>query len=593
MSPVQTINGIPVVEALLNATANGLHQDPDANWNQLFASLGTAMPFYNSLVNYPGPTTELSFANDTTRTYNNTATVNKGFANMTIETGEDMYQNFCLAPDLPSLAAPAPAPDDSKSQAVLPIPGFPYPEFADPLGIFTGYFLNDTGFEDVAVLRITGFQPPASAAQGWSEAVQKMVQDFLAASTEKGRHKLILDLQNNDGGSVTLSADLFAQLFPGYPTVAKVNRRAHLGWELISKAVGQDVLDLQTAKQDTNGSIMLNLDQLSFQFMDQAWPLAFEADGKHFEDWKAYYGPVQHHNGNTTRFFQTDLADERQTFSSANDIGLIVSGANNRTNMQASPFQPENVIVLSNGMCGSTCTTFAERLKNTAGVQFIVVGGRPQTGPMQAIGSVKGSVVATSVLGPQLYFPYLQVAFANMSEKEYAERVQGTKWEAFANSTSTTLRLSAGAFNTHNQFRVGDDTEVPLHHVYEAADCRLWPTWEMLYDPVFLWNRVANVAFKERQETQFNSQWCVPGSTGHPTSIGGGLEKGKLGPQTPPKNAKFSTEGWELTSKVLDGRVQYRPDGPEAKEFRQVCDGYDGEDWLFKAMCAGVDAGRS
>lgn len=593
MSPVQTINGVPVVEALLNATATGLHQDPDANWNQLLANLGTATPFYNTLTTYPGPTTELSFANGTTRTYNNTAKVSKSFANITIETAEDMYQNFCLPPDPASVAAPAPTSDESKSQPVLPIPGYPYPDMADPLGIFTGYFLNDTSFEDVAILRITAFQPPGNAMQGWSEAVQKTVQDFLAASTEKGRHKLILDLQNNDGGSVTLSADLFAQLFPGFPTVAKNNRRAHLGWELISKAVGQDVLDLQTAKEGTNGSIMMNLDQLSLGFMDQAWPLAFDADGDHFKNWEAYYGPVQHHNGNTTRFFQADIADARQTLSSADDVGLIVSGTNNRTNMQASPFRPENVIVLSNGMCGSTCTTFAERLKNIAGVQFIVVGGRPQTGPMQAIGSVKGSVVATSTPGLDLSFPYLQVALANMSEQEYADRAQGTKWEAFAQSANATSRLSAGTFNTHNQFRVGDDTETPLHHVYEAADCRLWPTWEMLYDPVFTWNRVANIAFKERQGTSFeNSQWCVAGSTGHPTSIGGGLEKGKLGPQTPPENAKFSTRGWELTSKVLDGRVQYRPDGPEAKEFRQECDGYDGEDWLFKAMCGGVDAGH-
>lgn len=500
MSPVQSFNGVPVVQALLNATTSGIHQDPDANWNQLFPNLGTANAFYNTFFNYPGPTTELSFANGTTRTYNNSATVNKPFANMTLETEEDMYQNLCLPPDMASPAAQAQASDESKSQPVLPIPGYPFPEYTDPLGTFAGYFLNDTGFEDVAVLRITAFQPlgtaPATAAQGWSEAVQKMVQDFLAASTEKGRHKLILDLQNNDGDTVTLSADLFAQLFPGFQTVAKVNRRAQLGWELISKAVKQDVLDLQTAGEGTTGSIKLNLDQLSLQFMDQAWPLAFDADGNHFEDWEAYYGPVQHHNGNSTRFFQTDLPDKRQTFSSASDVGLIVSGTNNRTNMQASPFRPENVTVLSNGMCGSTCTTFAERLKNIAGVQFIAVGGRPQTGPMQAIGSVKGSVVSTSALGPELYFPYLQLALANMSEAEYAERVQGTKWETFAESTDTTRRLSATAFNTHNQFRVGDDTEVPLHHVYEAADCRLWPTWEMLCDPIFTWTRVATVAFK-------------------------------------------------------------------------------------------------
>ena len=169
-----------------------------------------------------------------------------------------------------------------------------------------------------------------------------------------------------------------------------------------------------------------------------------------------------------------------------------------------------------------------------------------------------------------------------MSAEEHADRVQDTKWENFTDSPASLRILESGAFNTHNQFRVGDGTETPLHHVYEAADCRLWPTWEMMYDPIFLWNRVATVAFKERQGMQFDSPWCVQGSTGHPTSIGGGWEKGTLGPQTPPANAPFTAEGWELTSKVLDGRVQYRPDGPEAKEFRNACDGYDGGGLAFQ-----------
>ena len=265
----------------------------------------------------------------------------------------------------------------------------------------SGYFLNDTGFEDVAVLRVSKFQPPSTASPlGFAEGFQKTVQDFLAACTERGRHKLVLDIQHNDGGVVTVSADLFTQLFPGLPTVAKTNRRAHLGWELISRAVGEDVLTLEVAGEGVNGSIAMTLDQLSFSFMDSAWPLALDLDGKHFENWESYYGPSERHSENTTRFFQTDLADRRQTLQEP--MGLVVGGTNNRTDTPVSPFRPEDVIVLSNGLCGSTCTTFAERLKNIVGVQSIAIGGRPHTGPMQAIGSVKGSVVVTAQVGLQL-----------------------------------------------------------------------------------------------------------------------------------------------------------------------------------------------
>ncbi len=101
-----------------------------------------------------------------------------------------------------------------------------------------------------------------------------------------------------------------------------------------------------------------------------------------------------------------------------------------------------------------------------------------------------------------------------------------------------------GRVNLINNIRVGDSSITPLHFVYEAADCRIWYTKEMLSDPNFLWNRVASIALNNNG-TRFNSPLCIGGSTGQPTSLSGGEKNStnSLGPQTPPAGVKSSVAG--------------------------------------------------
>lgn len=79
-----------------------------------------------------------------------------------------------------------------------------------------------------------------------------------------------------------------------------------------------------------------------------------------------------------------------------------------------------------------------------------------------------------------------------------------------------TGRLSSAAINYRNNYRRGDATDTPLQFVKDYADCRLWYTMPMLYDPVAVWDAVVDVMWKGGE--------CVPGSTGYGnvSSIGGG-----------------------------------------------------------------------
>jgi hypothetical protein len=64
--------------------------------------------------------------------------------------------------------------------------------------------------------------------------------------------------------------------------------------------------------------------------------------------------------------------------------------------------------------------------------------------------------------------------------------------------------------------RHNDASKTPLQFVYEAADCRMWYTLPMITDVTMVWKRVVDGMFKNN-----GTRLCVPGSTGHKSSISG------------------------------------------------------------------------
>lgn len=71
--------------------------------------------------------------------------------------------------------------------------------------------------------------------------------------------------------------------------------------------------------------------------------------------------------------------------------GFNLTGTGNRSNPPPALFKPENVVLLTDGTCGSTCTIFSYLMIFQANVTTISVGGRPQVGPMQSVGGVEVS----------------------------------------------------------------------------------------------------------------------------------------------------------------------------------------------------------
>jgi hypothetical protein len=182
------------------------------------------------------------------------------------------------------------------------------------------------------------------------------------------------------------------------------------------------------------------------------------------------------------------------------------------------------MILLTDGQCSSSCTTFSHMMKWQGKVKSITMGGRPQTGPIQYIGGVKGSQVfnlPNLMLAVDGFYQFADdgsIKTANKTDLktlfELGEYVQ----------LRSSAPVGAGAteavtFNLENSIAEGDASTTPLQFVYEAADCRLWWQAGDLLDATNLWSRVAANAFGLNGTKIFGQ--CVEGSTNAPSSLSG------------------------------------------------------------------------
>jgi hypothetical protein len=390
-SPITSIDGIDVVTFMVASSLILNIQDPDASYNTGFFELAqyTILPGNTGLFAfstlYPGANTTFAFANGSSASIPNDAAVIVDLSSIT--NGDDMYSAFCTPTSVGAAASSTATSSIHKRQAstvipsstasVVPAPtspGYPYPVVKHSANLVAGYFLNDTGNENVAVLSIPSY---SADLPGQELEFQNVVQSFLAAAQQGGKTKLIIDLQANPGGIVDLGLDTFAQLFPSMRPNTQGNMVSNVGQDVIGRTLSNVEAGAKTPAARNNDFVA--------QWTVQA---DVSLNGTGFSSWDDLIGPVHRHGGNFTNLFQLNYSNEAVTDNSQD--GIIITGTNNRTDF-TQVFNASDMILLYDGSCASTCTVFSELMKTLAGVQSIAVGGRPQLAAMQGVGGVKGS----------------------------------------------------------------------------------------------------------------------------------------------------------------------------------------------------------
>ncbi|KAK5714801.1 hypothetical protein LTR17_017048 [Elasticomyces elasticus] len=503
-SVVTQINGVDT-ETWLNefAALNPWDHDPDANYNNVFLNIPLAVSSlggrgsYQAGYVYQGDDTVLTFANGSTRHIETYARTSCSLSGVT--DGPSFVQRCITEPSQSeSQKRTVTKRQESAStvttqNAYTPVPtadpSLPRPTYYPQPFVITsdislaGYF--PPGQPDVVVVACPNLGPENNFE------FQSAFRSVLATAKSAGKSKLILDIRGNGGGNVVDGYDMFKQLFPSATPYGATNLAA-FG---LTNAIGEVVTHQVAVGNETD-------DQLG-ALTDYDVAENLEIPLTDFDSWADFYGPEFRNGGNFTKVKRFNLTD-------AYSLGTPVYGYNNNTQPQPQTFDPDNIVILSDGFCGSTCAVFAEFMKTQAGVHAIAVGGRKQYGPMQWVGGTKGANDQEMS----------NLAIAAFTAAEGATAEQLSLFEPYADieeSVKHTLsRLpstSSGRVNFENNIREGDDSVTPLQFVYEAADCRFFYTSAMIVDQSLVWKRAYDIRWKNGS--------CVHGSTGHPSSVTG------------------------------------------------------------------------
>ena len=557
-SALSSINGLDPTEYLTQfAAANtGDTIDPNADWNQLMSNptgdvINLLSAFEGSTIFYPGANISFVFENGTN--YQNLPWIAGYSDNVDEDTpdlssGQDLYDYFVLGiipTDIPAAASssstfaaatssifsssadgptttPSPTPSASvtpSSWSYAPFPSNPIvaqPDLGlDNGGVVTGYFLNDGV---TAVLSIPSFEVTGEAALSFSSTIG----DFISQTKSAGLTRIIIDLQRNQGGGDLLAIDAFKQFFPSIDPFNGARLRAND----FGDALGNTFTTYYNTQQ-TNQSFY---DALSADIWVASGYLN-AATGTNFTSWPEFFGPHPD-NGDTFTTIQRDnlssiIFDENATDDSDTSSGIVIYGYGNRSATSPQPFAADQIILLSDAICSSSCATFVELMHHQGGARTVVAGGRPELGPMQ---------FASGSRGAQSYYN------VNLdSDIEVAQILNASITPVPQDSSLIDFYINYAQINIKDSIRQGED--FPLQFGYEAADCRIFYTTWTVYNFENLWNYVIDAFFR-------NPELCINGAANETNPVTGTDE---TGPSPKPSEIATPTAPGSVANLILKG----------------------------------------
>ncbi|CAJ0551057.1 Ff.00g109870.m01.CDS01 [Fusarium sp. VM40] len=507
-SAVKSIDGTPIIEWLENDAALSVAgaQDPDAQYNSLFASLprGAVGQAGNTLFSqFEIPDTyTIEFHNGSTWEVANEILVPPTVDLSGIESGEDFHQYIEIAPaNTTSKKSSDHERRSMRETQSKPIAGYPRPVVKHSDNSVAGYFLPGKDYEDTAVLSILSFLPVGIDLTNlgtdfdMSKFIlegQAVVLKLIKQAKAAGRDKLIIDMSANGGGSVILAHSIYRLLFPDGKFTSWDRYRANAVLEA-------------TAEADYDNLVQALITR------SQHYPIS--PKNMSIETGKEFYGPYTVKGQNVTAAFQTD-----KTIPWDPSIPAYFNGFDPEMEplVEEAPWKPENIIIVTDGICASACGLLTGLLTRNHGIRTLALGGRPLNQAMQAMGGVKGTLLN---FNSEIVTAIAEVRSSAGSDKKKLSILSDASVSFPSMQDPPLLPLTTsgvGRVNALNGYTEDDLEGYPVHFRYEAANCRLFYTQLMLASPIEAWRRARGVAW--------NGESCVQGSTTN--------QNGKIGDKT-------------------------------------------------------------
>ncbi|KAJ6256998.1 hypothetical protein Dda_7881 [Drechslerella dactyloides] len=508
------------IEAYLAEFSNyGRLQSPDARYNGVFARLDVEPPYPGTFLSlnswYPGKNSiSITFSNLSTYEYNYQAIASwDPTLNWTgINNGPDFYHKVVLNQDFldsrsnssEKLPTATTTLTSSSTTAASMETGLP------PLVIFNQPFMRITVPAYVQDLNAIFARDLSAPHQHLG--FQAALREFLAEARRQQSQKLIIDVRGNGGGIVNIGFELYKQLFPAAHAHSYSRLRSHPAAHIYAKTAEMVTTDESLAtyirlSRSTNVTeeqvVESGLDLLTYSALANGISGGFNRQvvldlrGNKPRDLATFMGPYTVPSVNDT----VSLLVENNLDLMDGDAEITGFGSLANLTSSPQPFRKEDILLVSDGVCASTCTIFAELLKREqAHISTVVMGGRPNDAPSPHIGGTHGSRAfkfSDLLQGTALAVDLL---FSNSSQQEQQ------------NITDTTLpsilpfSLVDASVNTLDAIRPEDKTQTPLQFKLEPADCRLYNTPDS-QDAIFLWRNLAELKWG----TKSNFTRCAVG----------------------------------------------------------------------------------
>ena len=274
----------------------------------------------------------LQFANGTNFTVEITASWPALNGYMNYSDGESLFKAACT-PNVQTSFGSSSASTQSYPAYSFPSSGpasYPEPVLRHPHDLIRGYYLNETGACDVAVLQVPTFY--------LGDEIPGFVQtavDFMKRATTDGKVKIIIDLSGNAGGDITQGFNLFRIFYPNQPVYSATRFRA------------TELVDLmgQVFSRDTNPNVDTALHP----------PIIFQKavtpnQQSSFASWDHFYGPHEILGARMSSLYATF------NFSTASNKDDPISGYGGiQLDPFIQPFETDNIIVVRLPQIFSAC----------------------------------------------------------------------------------------------------------------------------------------------------------------------------------------------------------------------------------------------
>ncbi|PFH59834.1 hypothetical protein XA68_11783 [Ophiocordyceps unilateralis] len=476
VSPIETINGQDVLGYLEKIAINSSSQSPDSQWNELFANpewlASPAVPnrgrFVNNRRRWPGTdNTTITFKNGSSIDASTLARLN-GKKKFNSTTPAEVFERYCVP------KGPPPPPSTKEGQDPDP-EGFPKPFARDPLNQMMGYNLDD----ETAVMKVASFGGHEKA-KDYAMLIKNLTDEIIDTAKASGRTKMIIDVSGNPGGEIQRYRTLFKAFFPDlFPFEPRRLRR--------SDQVEAMVQAFSTLNQSAS----------------ERTPLSAAHKALTTPDEKIRYNTSEEFLGDTE--MEGQLVTSPFTFLSVRapanpPVRGFGDGAKNGLTIDERPFKVQDLLIIGNGFCHSSCAGFVNLMANQGGVKTMTFGGRHQLKDMDIIGGTRGGQIA--------FFPVLsslsEAASKILRNTTSEVSLSSSEREKAADSLPKPLQnLTLNTFGTVNfqSMYASDGTDgSTLQFQNQPSDCRRFFTAQNILDPKSIW--------KDAQEAFWGGGQC-------------------------------------------------------------------------------------